>query len=141
MLIMIHRLASCLAAFSADGKFLASTQRIKTVIDAYQAELSNGTEEKNHRDVMRLADDVFERDDLKKVLEVDPKECRVFGRECGTVCENQTEEAVDSDNEKAFVRDENLNEKYENEVANVDGGDEIGGYKNSDGIWGLSTET
>ncbi|KAI3785827.1 hypothetical protein L1987_44953 [Smallanthus sonchifolius] len=100
----------------------------EAVNEAFQAESLNGTEEKSHRDVRRFVDEVIGRQEVKKVLEVDPKECRVLEeREIGESevgCENH-EEGVDDDEK---VSDDDLNEKHEIEIVDGDVGDEIGGY-------------
>ncbi|KAK1433882.1 hypothetical protein QVD17_10800 [Tagetes erecta] len=105
--------------------------RLKQVIDdelrdvvvneAFEAECFNGAEAAEDTEEKKR-DEVIERNGVEKVLEVDPKECRVL--EQREIDENHEEE-VDYDDE------EEVDLKGNKEIGIVDGddGDEIGGYE------------
>ncbi|KAK9054564.1 hypothetical protein SSX86_025643 [Deinandra increscens subsp. villosa] len=93
-----------------------------SVIEAYQAESSSGSEDKNQRDV-------------NKALEVNPEECRVSEeRETGEICENLEREVDDGDDEKVYEHiDVDLKGKHEVEIEDGDVSSEIRDCENNNG--------
>lgn len=108
----------------------------EAVNEAFQAESSSGSGENNYQDEKQLVDEAIERHGLIKVIEEDPKECRVLEEpgvgEIGIGCEKEEEKVVDDD-EKSLEHEEDLKEKQEIEIDIEDGGgsSEIVGYENN----------
>ncbi|KAK1422366.1 hypothetical protein QVD17_25442 [Tagetes erecta] len=121
--------------------------QVKEEVDEAESKVSS--EEKSLKFNQFVVDEVVERFGVEKVLEADPKECRVLeerdGGESEIGCGNQEDEADygddDSDEKVCELKDGDLKEKRQIEIEDGDVSSEIGGNEdNSENAGGKSKD-